>query len=186
MASSAQREQSIDLLLHTALRLFAEKGYDKTSIRNIASAADVSLGLLYNYFRSKEELLLEIFRRGNADIFASFNAEGLEKENRIERHIRQTVKLLKEKRDFWRLLHSLRLQNQVVQQLLQEINTQVQSIEARIKANLVEAGFPFPDLEAKLLFASIDGMANHFLLQESYPIDDVATLLIMKYKAVNT
>lgn len=100
----------------------------------------------------------------------------------IERYIRQTVRVLKEKRDFWRLLHSLRLQNEVVQEVMLELQEQVRTIEAAIREKLTEAGIPFPDLEAKLLFASIDGLANHYLMQDNYPVDDVATLLIMKYK----
>ncbi|WP_461490391.1 TetR/AcrR family transcriptional regulator [Pontibacter sp. HJ8] len=131
------------------------------------------------------ELLEEIFRRGVSDMqtsLADSEEANSPASSGIERHIRQTVKLLKEKKDFWRLLHSIRLQSPVVQQLMADRNGQSSSTESQIRQNLIEAGIPFPDLEAKLLFASLDGMAQHFLLIESYPIDDVATLLIMKYK----
>jgi AcrR family transcriptional regulator len=179
-----KREQSINKLAAVALRLFSEQGYEATSIRTIASEADMSLGLLYNYFKSKDELLEEIFRRGIQDIQDLFK-QPLEKSNsssEIERHIRQTVKLLKEKKDFWKLLHGIRMQSAVVRHLMADMNAQTALIENQIRSNLVEAGIPFPDLEAKLLFASIDGMAHHFLLYEHYPIDDVATLLVMRYK----
>jgi AcrR family transcriptional regulator len=49
-------------ILDTALRLFATKGYDKTTMRDIASAAGCSLGLAYRYFASKEDLVLELYR----------------------------------------------------------------------------------------------------------------------------
>jgi AcrR family transcriptional regulator len=179
-----KREQSVNKLVEVGLSLFATQGYEATSIRAIAAEADMSLGLLYNYFKSKDELLEEIFRRGVQDIHASFTDmpdDGLSCTG-IERHIRQTVKLLKEKKDFWKLLHGIRMQSAVVKQLLTEMQEQTTFIEDRIKQNLIAAGIPFPDLEAKLLFASIDGMAHHFLLYEHYPIDDVASLLIMKYK----
>ncbi|TCL60512.1 TetR family transcriptional regulator [Kineothrix alysoides] len=40
----------------TAMRLFAEKGYEATSIKDIAKAVNVVPGLCYNYFKSKYEL----------------------------------------------------------------------------------------------------------------------------------
>ncbi|HEY4652344.1 MAG TPA: TetR/AcrR family transcriptional regulator [Pontibacter sp.] len=179
-----KREQTINQLIDTALSLFSEQGYDATSIRAIAQRAGFSLGLMYNYFRSKEELLVEIYRRGSADVNASFEDVLPEWQEMagIERHIRQTVKILKEKKDFWRLVHGIRMQATVVQKLADEIKEQAAYIQAHIRQNLVQAGIPFPDLEAKLLFASLDGMAHHYLLYENYPIDDVASLLIMKYK----
>ncbi len=49
-------------IIDTALHLFATKGYDQTTMRDIAAAADCSLGLTYRYFASKEELVLELYR----------------------------------------------------------------------------------------------------------------------------
>lgn len=54
-------------------------------------------------------------------------------------------------------------------------------MEAQLQDNLKEAGVSAPALEAKRLFASIDGMAKHYLLNEHYPIDEVTSLLIQKY-----
>lgn len=51
------REQSTTRILNAALELFAEEGYDRTSISKIAKTAGVSKGLIYNYYKSKEELL---------------------------------------------------------------------------------------------------------------------------------
>lgn len=179
-----KREITINLLIDTSLSLFSEKGYEATSIRVIAKHAGISLGLLYNYFKSKEDLLVEICKRGGADVAATFEQSSPEWSDLsgVERHIRQTVKALKDKKAFWKLLHGIRLQSTVVQKLAQEMKDQTAYIEAQIKKNLIEASIPFPDLEAKLLFATLDGMANHYLLHDNYPIDDVASLLILKYK----
>ncbi len=43
-------------ILDTALKLFGEKGYEKTSIADIAKAIGVAQGLCYRYFPSKESL----------------------------------------------------------------------------------------------------------------------------------
>ena len=48
------------VILDAALKLFAEKGYASTSISSIAETANISKGLMYNYFKSKEELLTTI------------------------------------------------------------------------------------------------------------------------------
>jgi AcrR family transcriptional regulator len=49
-------------IVDTALHLFATKGYEQTTMRDIASAAGCSLGLAYRYFASKEDLVLELYR----------------------------------------------------------------------------------------------------------------------------
>ncbi|MBZ0298701.1 MAG: TetR/AcrR family transcriptional regulator [Anaerolineae bacterium] len=48
-------------ILDTALSLFVSNGYEATTMREIASAADCSVGLTYRYFARKEELVLELY-----------------------------------------------------------------------------------------------------------------------------
>ncbi|GAA2307411.1 TetR family transcriptional regulator [Streptomyces violaceusniger] len=50
-------------LLAAATRLFAERGYDRTSVQEIVEAAGVTKGALYHYFGSKDDLLHEIYGR---------------------------------------------------------------------------------------------------------------------------
>jgi AcrR family transcriptional regulator len=50
-------------LLAEATRLFAERGYDRTSVQEIVEAAGVTKGALYHYFGSKDDLLHEIYAR---------------------------------------------------------------------------------------------------------------------------
>lgn len=47
-------------IVTAAARLFAEKGFHRTTTREIAEVADVSEGTLYNYIESKDDLLLDI------------------------------------------------------------------------------------------------------------------------------
>ena len=56
---AARRVQILD----AAARLFAEKGFHRTTTKDIAEAADVSEGTLYNYFENKEDMLLGIMSR---------------------------------------------------------------------------------------------------------------------------
>jgi AcrR family transcriptional regulator len=48
-------------VLESALALFRDRGYATTTLRDIASEADVSLGLVYRYFRSKDDLVVAIY-----------------------------------------------------------------------------------------------------------------------------
>ncbi len=48
-------------ILHAAVRVFAEKGYHGCRIADVARAAKVAYGLVYHYFRNKEELLESVF-----------------------------------------------------------------------------------------------------------------------------
>lgn len=50
-------------LLTVATRLFAEKGFEKTSVQEIVAAAGVTKGAMYHYFAAKDDLLQEIYER---------------------------------------------------------------------------------------------------------------------------
>ncbi|GGO90009.1 TetR/AcrR family transcriptional regulator [Wenjunlia tyrosinilytica] len=50
-------------LLTVATRLFARKGYDRTTVQEIVDAAEVTKGAMYHYFASKDDLLHEIYAR---------------------------------------------------------------------------------------------------------------------------
>jgi TetR/AcrR family transcriptional regulator, cholesterol catabolism regulator len=53
-------DQKLEFILRTSARIFAEKNYHSTSMRDIARATEVSLSGLYHYCKSKEELLFLI------------------------------------------------------------------------------------------------------------------------------
>src|SRR5882757_4584208 len=62
-----KHDQKLEFILQNAARIFAEKGYHSTSMRDISRETKVSLAGLYHYCRSKDELLFLIqdncFRR---------------------------------------------------------------------------------------------------------------------------
>lgn len=59
----SKSEQTRTLILETAMRLFAERGYDRTTMRAIAQEAGVSVGNAYYYFASKEHLIHGFYDR---------------------------------------------------------------------------------------------------------------------------
>ena len=50
-----------DKVVRAAVRLFAEKGFEATTVREIVEEAGVTKGGLYHYFESKDDLLFEIY-----------------------------------------------------------------------------------------------------------------------------
>jgi AcrR family transcriptional regulator len=52
-----KKQQTRETITRVALRLFAERGYDETTLADIAEAADVSPRTIFAYFESKEEIL---------------------------------------------------------------------------------------------------------------------------------
>lgn len=64
-------------ILGTAMRLFVEQGYDKTSLREIAEAVGVTKAALYYHFRTKDEIVssaLAEYRESVAEIAAWLRA----------------------------------------------------------------------------------------------------------------
>src|SRR5512132_1026637 len=60
MTEFTRYDQKLELILRTSARIFAEKSYHSTSMRDISRATSVSLAGLYYYCKSKEELLFLI------------------------------------------------------------------------------------------------------------------------------
>src|SRR5215510_5768510 len=58
---TAQGTAARDRLYATAIRLIAERGYDATTLRDIAKQANVSVGLLYRYFPSKQAVIIALY-----------------------------------------------------------------------------------------------------------------------------
>ncbi len=55
-----KHDQKLEFILRNAARIFAEKNYHSTTMRDISRATNVSLAGLYHYCKSKEELLFLI------------------------------------------------------------------------------------------------------------------------------
>jgi AcrR family transcriptional regulator len=58
-----QAEERRLQIMETALKVYAEKGFKSASIKDISEAAGISQGLMYHYFKNKEDLLAETIKR---------------------------------------------------------------------------------------------------------------------------
>jgi AcrR family transcriptional regulator len=59
-ALRARYDRRRELVVETAARVFAERGYDQTSVHELTEAMGLAAGGLYHYFESKQQLLIEI------------------------------------------------------------------------------------------------------------------------------
>jgi AcrR family transcriptional regulator len=57
-----------DSILDAAQAVFAERGYHRTTIKDVAARADVADGTLYNYFENKDALLSALFERFQVEL----------------------------------------------------------------------------------------------------------------------
>ncbi len=60
-------------IIEAAEKVFFEKGFDDTTMDEIAEIAELSKGTIYLYFKSKEELFMEIVKRGNKILMNLFD-----------------------------------------------------------------------------------------------------------------
>lgn len=60
---TAKAEETRERIVDAALQLFREKGFDETTMRDIAAEAGAATGAAYYYFRSKEELVMAFYVR---------------------------------------------------------------------------------------------------------------------------
>jgi len=98
--------------LETGLRLFAELGYENTSISLIARESNVSKGLLYNYFESKEALLNEVVRQGIEEMLMPLGGEPRPFASRedLRWFVRTNLNELMGNQHHWKLYYQLLLQ----------------------------------------------------------------------------
>ncbi len=78
MNRKEQKEQRRIDILYKGLELFVNKGYKATKITDIADELNISVGLLFHYFKSKEDLYYELIRLGVEGTNKPILKEGLE------------------------------------------------------------------------------------------------------------
>ncbi|MBP2659518.1 MAG: TetR family transcriptional regulator [Firmicutes bacterium] len=80
---NSRQQQAIhtkNKLYNIALELIDAKGYDNIKIDDICKKAEVSVGSFYNYFKSKNDILIEIYKRGD-DYFRNEVANKIDNPN---------------------------------------------------------------------------------------------------------
>lgn len=199
----AIRQQRTKDIINAALRLFAQKGYNATSITDIVEEAGIAKGLLYNYFKSKEHLLEEVIIEGFRSCLPPL--DDLETRDKTPQNIFR--KMLETMRDsfktnteFWQLYTRMFIQisqNKRVEEIFLKYS---QTFFGQLHELVSDLDKRNTEIETWKLAAQLDGVLLHFvLLQEmspankkeifkpgekswpSYPLDEVIESIIQQY-----
>ena len=164
--------------------MFASRCYASTPVDAIADAAGVSAGLLYYHFDSKTAVLHAIFDQSLADVQATFAAADREPLaiDRLPALLRSAGAIVPRHRSFWAVWYGLRMQREVLKGLGPSVTGFTAAIVRTLERYLRDINWPEPAIEAQLLFAQIDGMCQHYVLDpERYPLDRMIERLIERY-----
>jgi AcrR family transcriptional regulator len=189
MPRTAQQNQQVRAetqrrLLTAARTTFARRGFDRTTVGDIAHEAGVAQGLLYNYFRSKDDLLRAVFREGARDVAEAFaaGAAGGPPEERLERVIRRSFEIVRERREFWQLSYMVRHQPRTAEVLGEELRTWTAAVRSQLEALLRAIGHRDAPALSRVLFGAIDGVAQHYVLNpDEYPLKTTAQCLVRHF-----
>lgn len=173
------------LILKSALLLFSEKGFGNTSMQSIAIQSKVSKGNLYNYFKSKEDLLEGVLHYGLNQIKELFYEQSsIHTEEEFSYTIRTNFEMIKSNETFWKLYYNLVAQPKVYalfnKVFLPFFEQYMKLFEGYFKSN----GDGNPEATALLLGSSIDGISLGYIMMggDNYPLEEVVNRLIEKFK----
>jgi AcrR family transcriptional regulator len=150
-------------ILKAAETVFSQKGYERATTREIAAAADVSEGTLYNYFGSKSDLLDAVAQSFANDIvneIAGLEADNLQ--DMMAELLTARLRSGRERRLLMLFLFEARLSPDVHRTSMQDaIQRIINEIEGRFRA-LIESGVMRPvdpAVAARAISATVMGFA---------------------------
>ena len=165
------RKESRRKILDAALKVISEKGYHGASIASIAKDAGVSKGLMYNYFKNKEDLLLVIMMDGYEKIFNNFEIKPeLSAEENVMFLVEQTFHVMENMKDAVQLYFSVMLDSEVFRLIRDHLNELSEPLMMGFAKVMEELGFEDPMGEAFFLRFILDGISvNYLVLSDDFP-----------------
>lgn len=176
-------------ILHSAMKLFAQNGYNNTTTRSIAQDADISTGLMYHYFVNKEALLRAVFDHCMTvlgDLCTAAYTESTPQE-RVANLLRAMFDLLEREQAFWSLFYTLRWQPAIMYLLEDEFRLYTERLRDLFAVEFQQAGRAEPTMDAFLLYSLLEGTIQQYLLDpDHYPLDEVVARIIAQYGEGNS
>ena len=99
---------SKESVIKAATKIFAKKGFDGTSMREIAKSAHLTKPMIYYHFKNKEDLYLYILENSISMLskkVEKVTSEDREPEEIIRKVVKIYVKYFKEEEDIFRIIH---------------------------------------------------------------------------------
>jgi AcrR family transcriptional regulator len=153
------RKQKKQLIMDTALELFAENGFHATTMSRVAKKAGVSKGLAYNYFESKQEILDEIIETGFDSIYTHFdlNHDGVLTRDEFEHFIRNSFKAVGENRKFWKLYSAIVMQSGIAESMMEKYGDRSQTIMLMLNQFIKNMGSKDPEGDLMVISSLVKG-----------------------------
>ena len=172
------REEKKDLILRTALKVFAQEGYHASSVNKIADKANISKGLIYNYFESKEDLLNNIVSNIMDRFMEKYPPiDSIPNDSHIEYFIDQSFEFILEDKARAKLLFALTAQS-IVMDLMTKITMQKAEPFMNNVMNFFEIKkYDDPEGMMHYFFSTLEGVQLHVTFNPLYPIDKVKKIL---------
>ncbi|MCP4358914.1 MAG: TetR/AcrR family transcriptional regulator [Chloroflexi bacterium] len=170
--SQTRRERRIAArkfqILDAAASIFSQKGYQNTTTKEIAAAASVSEGTLYNYFANKRELLIGVAQAYADEVVTDIESvQGESFEDMLSQIMANRFRRGRERRLFMLFLHESRLNADVYQYYVEETMHRIIDVtEQRVRA-LIKQGQMRPvdpEIAGRMMSATIMGFAALFEL----------------------
>lgn len=180
------RQQSRSNIMEAALELFGSYGYHATSVSKIAKAADISKGLMYNYFDSKEDLLHAIIIENleeNEEWWNDIVEATIPPFEKLKLTVEKSIEVVQKDTHHWRLLTSLAFQPEIMKGLENVLGQKQGEVMGQLVAIFAELGWEEPLKEAFFYGAFMDGMFLHYLqMADAYPLEDMKNYLLKRYE----
>jgi len=153
------RKQKKQLIMDTALELFAENGFHATTMSKVAKKAGVSKGLAYNYFESKQEILDEIIKTGFDSIYSHFdlNHDGVLTRDEFEHFIRNSFKAVGENRKFWKLYSAIVMQSDIAESMMEKYGDRSQTNLLMLNQFIKTMGSKDPEGDLMVISSLVKG-----------------------------
>ncbi len=181
------RERSRQNIEEAALELFATRGYAHTTVSQIAAAAGVSKGLLYNYYESKEALLHGIIMGAIVESeswWFEIMQQDLPPAQQMRLITEKSIGVVKDNLRHWKLMASLAFQPDIMQGLEMEIMQRKQGMIEALQQLFERLGVEDTLAEVFFYSATLDGMFMHYMNRpEAYPIQTMVEYLLKRYNA---
>src|SRR5215210_5401703 len=171
MAARAERQADRRRqLLGAAVKVFAEKGFHAARVGDVAEEAGVAYGLVYHYFKSKEELLETIFRSTWTEMLArvrEVEQAGVPAAEAVRQVTALLLRTWRRDPDLVRVLVREVTRNQHVQQELQEITAAMQALERIVRRGQETGEFRDaldPRLAAVVFYGALEEVLSSWVL----------------------
>ena len=179
------REEKRTIILDTALGLFADRGYHNTPISQIAKRARISQGLIYNYFRNKEDLLralmIGVWEKMAEKYLHVVPGQAYTRKD-VEKFISDGITIVKENPDYWKLYCSVMIQPAVVKLVLDELMEKGKPYILAMNRYFKQRGFKNPTAMTRYFSAVMDGIQMHIMLDpKNFPANEAKKLLIKQF-----